>query len=265
MKQVFIIFVNIIVMLNAQTEVVTLSEKVGTEIDVHENRFYRIFPKEKGFINAQLIKVSDSQYKVVIVKTVKKKKTEVIRIISQKEILRLKKEIDKKPIFTEKAKISMYAGMDFLRGEKIINQIETPQYAIIKYSGKKHLKGTLFKIDNNVLYMQTPSTIEKIDLVDIDRISYRTNLGQYEKYRYYFYALTGVAGLRIANYYNLQRPVTFNDYGFKRNDIVVYRHLLGIMVGLLFSSEVFDAISTLLTSSDTIILSELEYEEENFK
>ena len=100
-------------MLNAQTEVVTLSEKVGTEIDVHENRFYRIFPKEKGFINAQLIKVSDSQYKVVIVKTVKKKKTEVIRIISQKEILRLKKEIDKKPIFTEKAKISMYDSSSF--------------------------------------------------------------------------------------------------------------------------------------------------------
>ena len=28
-----------------------LSGKVGTEIDEHENRFYRIFPKEKGFVN----------------------------------------------------------------------------------------------------------------------------------------------------------------------------------------------------------------------
>ena len=30
-----------------QIEIVILSSNVGTEIDEHENRFYRIFPKEK--------------------------------------------------------------------------------------------------------------------------------------------------------------------------------------------------------------------------
>ena len=35
----------------AQTTVTIVSEKVGAEIDIHENRFYRIFPNEKGFIN----------------------------------------------------------------------------------------------------------------------------------------------------------------------------------------------------------------------
>ena len=33
----------------SQTNVAIVSEKVGTEIDIHENRFYRIFPDEKGF------------------------------------------------------------------------------------------------------------------------------------------------------------------------------------------------------------------------
>ena len=49
-----------------------------------------------------------------------------------------------------------------------------------------------------------------------------------------------------------------------RTDIAFYRYLNGIILGLIFSSEVFDAVSTLLTSSDTIILSEAEYNEENY-
>ena len=44
-----------------------------------------------------------------------------------------------------------------------------------------------------------------------------------------------------------------------------YRYLSGIILGLIFSSEVFDAVSTLLTSSETIILSEAEYDEVNYK
>ena len=34
--------------LYGQTEITILSQNVGTEIDQHENRFYRIFPEEKG-------------------------------------------------------------------------------------------------------------------------------------------------------------------------------------------------------------------------
>ena len=36
-----------------------ISEKVGTEIDIHENRFYRVFPNEEGFISAQIIGLGD--------------------------------------------------------------------------------------------------------------------------------------------------------------------------------------------------------------
>ena len=52
---------------------------------------------------------------------------------------------------------------------------------------------------------------------------------------------------------------------FQRKDLSALPYkLFGTIIGLIFSSEVFDAISTLLTPTDTIILSEAEYEKENF-
>ena len=52
----FLFFLNVH-SLFGQTQIVILSSNVGTEIDEHENRFYRIFPKEKQLINAQFIKI----------------------------------------------------------------------------------------------------------------------------------------------------------------------------------------------------------------
>ena len=51
-----------------QTEIIILSSNVGTEIDEHENRFYRIFPKEKQLINAQFIKFGEEKYIFDVVK-----------------------------------------------------------------------------------------------------------------------------------------------------------------------------------------------------
>ena len=68
----------------------------------------------------------------------------------------------------------------------------------------------------------------------------------------------------MARLYNSQRPATYNEYGIPRNDIGTYRQIFGIVIGLIFSGEVFDAVRTLLTPKDTIILSEAEYEKENY-
>jgi len=266
MKVYFFLFIFIIHgQLIGKTEIIILSKNVGTEIDIHENRYYRIFPNEKGFINAQINKINNDQYRLLIVKRIKNKKTKVRRYINQNELNQLQLHVNQQPPFTEEAKFAMYAGMDFLRAEKIVNDIPKPQYVELKHSGNKKLKGTLYKVEDKSLFIQTANIIEKISLYDLDQISYRTTFGKYEKYRIYMYALTSVLGLVIANEYNIQRPVGLNEYNIPRKDIVVYRQLIGIVSGLLFSSEVFDAISTLLTSSDTIILSEAEFERKNFK
>ena len=68
----------------------------------------------------------------------------------------------------------------------------------------------------------------------------------------------------MARVYNSQRPDTYNQYGIPRNDLNAYRQIIGFIFGLIFSSEVFDAVSTLLTPTETIILSEAEYEKQNY-
>ena len=251
--------------LDAQTEVIIISDNVGAEIDEHENRFYRVFPEEKGLVDAQIVRINENKYRILVVKNVDGKITKVRRYIDQNEFDTLKKYVDLQPRFTEKEKIAMYEGMDFLRAEKIVNEIPRPQFVVLKYSGKKKLKGTLFNVEDNVLYIQTPTTIEMVSLNNLDKLSYRTVLGEYEYLRPYIYGASGATGLALARLYNTQRPTLYNDFGIPRNDLIRYTQLLGIVIGLIFSSEVFDAVSTLLTPAETIILSEAEYESQKFK
>jgi len=248
----------------SQTNVAILSVKVGSEIDIHENRFYRIFPDEKGFVNAQIIDAGNGNFRITIVKQIQGMETTVRRYIDQDDFQKIQNRIDQLPDFTKERKIEMYEGMDFIRAEKIINDIPKPQFIVIKHGDSKKLRGTLLKVENNVLHVQGPSLIEKISLGDVDRISYRQYVGKYDKYKNYFFIGTGILGFIGAYVYNSQRAVIYNDYNIPRTDIAFYRYFNGIILGLIFSSEVFDAVSTLLTSSDTIILSEAEYNEENY-
>ena len=250
--------------LYTQTSVAVVSEKVGTEIDIHENRFYRIFPAEKGFMSAQIIDVGEGNFRIAIVKQIDGKETKVRRYIDQIEFKKIQQKVDQLPAFTEKRKVEMYEGMDFLRAEKIINDIPKPQFIVVHHSENKKLRGTLLKVEDNILHIQGPSLVEKISLSSLDKISFRQSFGKYDKYKNYFFVGTGILGLIGAYSYNSQRAVIYNDYNIPRNDIVFYRYLNGIILGLIFSSEVFDAISTLLTSSETIILSEAEYDKENY-
>ena len=268
MKSILIYFFLIFILngnnITDQVKVMILSKNVGTEIDVHENRFYRIFPKEKGLINAQIIRINDSQYRLLIVKKVDGMETKVRRYLTSNEFDKLKKYVNEQPEITEESMIAMYSGMDFLRAENIINEIPKPQYVVLQYSGNKKVNGTLFKVQDNILYVQTPMSIEQISLESLDQMAYRSSVGKFDHIRPYIYAMTGLSGLAMARVYNSQRPDTYNQYGIPRNDLNVYRQIIGFIFGLIFSSEVFDAVSTLLTPKETIILSEAEYERQNY-
>jgi len=267
MKIVFNIILLFLLISNnlfGRIEIVILSSNVGTEIDEHENRFYRIFPKEKGLVDAQIIRVDKGKYRIDIVKNIKGKITKVRRYIDQGEYDTLKKNVDEQPVLTDELMSAMYDGMDFLRAEKIINEIPKPQYVMLRHSNNKKLSGTLFKVEENNLYVQTAASIEKVALNDIDKLSYRTSIEKFDYLRPYTFFMTGLTGFMMASVYNAQRPVTYNENGIPRNDLSAYRQIFGTIIGLIFSSEVFDAISTLLTPTETIILSEAEYEKENY-
>ena len=251
-------------LLASKTDVIILSQKVGTQIDQHENRFYRIFPSDTDLTDAQIIRISEEKYMVSIVKFIDGKRKEIELYIGKDEFLSLKKHVDSQPIFTEEAKIAMYEGMDFLRVEKVLNEIPKPQYVILDHSNNKKLKGTLIKVVDKTIFVQTANMIETVYLEDLDRLSYRPEIRVFSSLKFYSYAATGLFGYLMADIYNNQRPTTYNEYGVARKDVDAYRKIFGTIIGLIFSSEVSDAISTLLTPKETIILSEAEYEKENY-
>ena len=86
----------------------------------------------------------------------------------------------------------------------------------------------------------------------MELISYRLSDNELLGIKPYIYALSGVLGLRVAALYNSQRS--------PRLDESWYYRFYGIVMGLLFSSELYEALATLLTPSETFILSQEEYE-----
>ena len=250
--------------ITAANEVVILSDKVGTEIDAHENRFYRIFPNEKNLISGQILLIGDGKYRLMLIKNIDGKKKRVRRYLTENRVEELKSHIDSQPYFTEKEKILMYEGMDFLRAEKILNEIYKPQFVKVTHSKNKSLKGTLIKFDKRLLYVQTATTTEVIDLDKLDKLSYRSNEIDHTSLRPFVTAGTSVIGFLAARVYNNQRPTIYNENGLARKDLDAYRQIFGVVLGLIFSSEVSDAISTLLTPTETLFLSEAEYEKQNY-
>ena len=234
-------------------EVVILSQRVGTIIDIHENRFYRIFPKVRNFYSAQIYSTSDYNYKVRIVVTRKGKQKVYEKKMTLKQFTRFQNKVNAQPEFTDQEREIMYAGMDFLRAAQIITELPKPQYVKIIHNGNKRLRGTLVSFENNIVNVQTGRSLEKIDLDNVELISYRLSDNEFLGIKSYIYALSGAIGLRVAALYNSQRN--------PRLDESWYYRFYGITLGLIFSGELYDALSTMLTPTETFILSREKYEQ----
>ena len=242
----------ILSMLSAQEEVVILSSKVGTIIDIHENRFYRIFPKVRNFVSAQVYSTSYTGYKVRIVVNRNGKEKTYEKKMSLNQFTKFQNKINIQPKFTKEARAIMYAGMDYLRAADILNDIKKPQYVKIIHNKNMRLNGTLLSFENSLISVQTPRETEKVNLKDVDRISYRLYSNEFLQLKSYIYVLSGAMGLHIASIYNNQRN--------PRLDESWYYRFYGIVLGLLFSTELYEALATILTPSETFILSQEEYE-----
>tara|TARA_B100000579_G_scaffold385773_1_gene357083 strand:- start:301 stop:1074 length:774 start_codon:yes stop_codon:yes gene_type:complete len=237
----------------SRDEVVILSPRVGTIIDIHENRFYRIFPKVKKFYSAQIYSTSDLNYKVRIIVTRKGKQKTYEKKMSLEQFTRFQNKVNAQPEFTKQAREIMYAGMDFLRASQIISDLQKPQYVKIIHNGNKRLRGTLVSFENNIVNVQTGRSLEKIDLDNVELISYRLSDNEFLGIKPYIYALSGAVGLHVAALYNSQRN--------PRLDESWYYRFYGITLGLIFSGELYDALTTMLTPTETFILSREKYEQ----
>ena len=284
-------------------DVVILSQKVGSEINEEENIFYNIFPDVKGFVNAQILQQSNNRYIFRIVTKRNGEFDEIIKHLNLKEFVTLQNDVNGQPEMTEEAKIAMFEGLDYLIAGKIVNEIPKPQFVKIKYSKSKTIhadlagklnsmpkwlrggtsftaksaerfvkwlttpttKGTLIKVEENILHIQTATGMDQINLSDVDAISYRLTIGEYDFIKPYLYGISAFVGMGMAQIYNSQRSIIYNEYGIPRKDLNSYTQLSGFVIGLIFSSELFDAISTLLTPSETFILSKDTYERQKQK
>ena len=253
----FLYFFSLINIIISAEEVYVLSPRVGTEVDIHENRFYRIFPFEKGFVNAQFIEYKPNEYRIKIVKEIKGMKVVRTATISAKRFRQLQDHVNSQKEITPDALEEMYKGMHFLKADKIISEISKPQYVKVKYTDKHYLGGTLLEYTNEVLLIQTPLRIEKIKLSQVKQISYRMGIEDFINYKPIFYVGSAIAGLLISEAYNRQR--------FPDKDVRWYNRFYGISLGLIFSGEIFDAFSTLLSPKSTFILDEEEYEKQRKK
>ena len=247
-----LIFFLLFSLLYSQGEVQLLSPRVGTEIDVHENRFYRIFPREKGFVSAQVLSNGPDQFRVKIIKEIDEKMVQKTSLISLRKFVELQTHVNKQPELTKELLNELYLGLHFLQADKIIIKIPKPQFVTVKHSGNKKLSGTLFKYENELLFIQTPTSVEKVPLNEAEAISYRTSLRNYIYLRPYIFGFSAALGFGAGVFYNTQRN--------PKADIRWYNHFYGTIIGLIFSSEIFDAITTLLTPKETFILTEDEYE-----
>ena len=237
----------------SRDEVVILSPRVGTIIDIHENRFYRIFPKVKKFYSAQIYSTSDLNYKVRIIVTRKGKQKTYEKKMSLEQFTRFQNKVNAQPEFTKQAREIMYAGMDFLRAAQIIKDLPKPQFIKVIHGNNKKLKGTLVSFENNFINVQTGRSIEKIDLDNIESISYRLSDNVFLGIKSYIMAFSGTIGLSMSQLYNSQRS--------PRLDESWYYRFYGIALGLIFSGELYDALSTILTPTETFILSQEKYEQ----
>ena len=249
--RIILIFYVLQSFLFSQDEIVVLSPRVGTIIDIHENRFYSIFPKVRNYFSAQIYTTSDLKYKVRFVVNRKGKRKTYEKKMSLKQFTRFQNNVNAQPEFTEKAREVMYSGMDFLRAAEIIDNLPKPQYVTVIHNDNKRLKGTLLSFENNIINVQTARTVEKINLDYVELLSYRLSNNEFLGLKPYIYALSGAMGLKMATLYNSQRN--------PRLDESWYYRFYGITVGLIFSSELYEGLSTILTPTETFILSQEKY------
>ena len=236
----------------AANDIVIISSKVGSEIDIHENRFYEVFPKVKNFLNAQIFQIDNKSYKINFNVNRKNKLYIYSKVINLRSFVELQNKINSKPVFSEKERTKMYNGMHFLKASKIIKEMEKPRYVKVLYGSNRRLAGTLVDFKLNNLFIQGPTKVEKIELKNIDLISYRLSGNEYLFLKPYIYAFSSIIGLLGAQIYNQQRS--------PKLDKVWYYRFFGIVSGLIFSSEFYDAIISSIAPKQEFILSQDLYE-----
>ena len=187
----------------------------------------------------------------------------------------------------DKIEVDLANGVNF---EDIINNLNLVSINKTNYkfsTNDNEIEKKIFELRNNnfdifemeddyILYQITDIDQRKPDIADVQTKNEILELmSQKKKFEYnsellkkirdgkfydneflglksYIYVLSGAIGLNVATIYNSQRS--------PRLDESWYYRFYGIVAGLIFSSEFYEVVSTILTPSETFVLSQDEYE-----
>ena len=225
-----------IAFINAQTpDIIPLSKKVGLTVDAEENVFYRIFNDIDGFFSAQFYEVGNEKIVVQIVFVDFSQKSVRRRSMSLQEFIDLKHHIDVQPFITENDRKAIRENLTYLTTISIIESIPQDQFIVIEHRTGKKVRGSVLGVEDRLISIQTPISVETIPIWDMASLTYRKEIRELPKIKGFLYAVSALGGVILAEVWNEQtRP---------RIDLIWHFRFIGTVLGALFGAETYQAVN----------------------
>ena len=235
-KIFYLLFLIFIAFINAQTpDIIPLSKKVGLTVDAEENVFYRIFNDIDGFFSAQFYDVGKDKIIVQIVFVDFSQKSVRRRSISMQEFIDLKHHVDAQPFINDNDRRAIKENLTYLTTISIIESIPDGQFIAIEHRTGKKVRGSVLGIEDRLVSIQTPISVETIPIWDMASLTYRKEIREIPKIKGFLYAVSALGGVILAEVWNEQtRP---------RIDLIWHFRFIGTVLGTLFGAETYQVVN----------------------
>ncbi len=236
----YLFFIALILPLYSQDgEVLNISKHIGHTLDAEENLYYNVFSNIPNFNDAQFFQVKPNQI-IARISFIDYTKIKITRkVFSLKKFTDLQIRLNKKPQITDKIRESFADNLTYLRTKHVLENISVGQYVSVKTLSNRWVKGTLLSFKKNTLSLQTPYSIKRIPMTQMERINYRENIIIRPDWKIYFYGFAAIIGYTLIERWNIQ---TTPEWGVKWHN-----RFSGAIFGLFAGAEVYDTSMILLS------------------
>jgi hypothetical protein len=239
-------------LLGQEGEVISLTKHIGHTLDAEENLYYKVFNDIPNFNNAQFYQVESNRI-VARISFIQYTENRISkRALTLKKFTDLQVKLNKMPKITDKIRDSFRDNLTYLRTKEVLENIPTGQFVSVKIRSNKWIKGTLLSYKRNTLQLQTPFSIKKIPITQMERINYREKIIKRPNWKIYFYGIAALMGFTLMETWNHQ---TSPEWSLKWHN-----RFSGAIIGLIAGSEVYDASMILLTKKTQFGLTPEELE-----
>ncbi len=232
---------------SAQTgEIVSLSENVGTVIDLEENYFYGVFPDIDGFESAQFYEVNPDLYIARVVAMDYSRRKVIQKKYDLRGFFDIQTYVGQQPMITEEDRANAGIDISFLHGDKILSEIETGTKVTIRRKKGLWISGSLLFYEDHILHLKTLWGKRTVPIYDIKRIAYRESVIDRTSWKPYIYGVTAALGVSAAEAWTQSRD--------HRTEIVWFHRSVGVVGGLFFAPQLYRKINVIFTPKKSYTL-----------